>query len=32
MLGIQVLFLGSQIFWIASQINEDDPAAAEGDQ
>jgi intracellular septation protein len=32
MLGIQVLFLGSQIFWIASQINEDEPTAAEGDQ
>ncbi len=31
MLGIQVLFLGSQIFWIASQINEDE-SAAEGEQ
>ena len=32
MLAIQVLFLGSQIFWIANQINEDEPTAAEGDQ
>lgn len=30
MMGIQVLFLGSQIFWIAAQLGDDDAEAEKG--
>ena len=31
MMGIQVVFLGAQIFWIANKINDDEPAANDGE-
>jgi intracellular septation protein len=31
MMGIQVLFLGSQVFWIASQLSDEDLPSSEGD-
>ena len=31
MMGIQVVFLGAQIFWIASQLGDEDLPSSEGD-
>lgn len=31
MMGIQILFLGAQIFWVARQLGDDDVATNEGD-